>query len=163
MRKHVGWLVALVMLLTTPNPGLALSEPAPERTESGLVAADTEQLPDSSPSQLVGFDTCDAFLDHLKSEALARIGPYGFDRGRPGTFLRFQAEEAAAEEDSGGAPGGSTDPTAGVDYSTTNVQEVGVDEPDIVKTDGKRILALAQGCPVLHRSVVGCSRIGVHV
>ena len=148
MRKHVGWLVALVMLLTAANPGLALAEPASEQTESGLVAADTEQPPDPSPSQLVGFDTCDAFLDHLKSEALARVGPYGFDRGRPGIFLRFQAEaaaEAAAEADSGRAPGGSTDPTAGVDYSTTNVQEVGVDEPDIVKTDGKRILALAQG------------------
>ena len=150
MRKHVGWLVALVMLLTVANPGLALSEPAPKQTESGLVAADTEQPSDPSPSQLVGFDTCDAFLDHLKSEALARVGPYGFARGRPLTFFGAEdAAEAAAEEDSGraagGSAGGSTKLTAGVDYSTTNVQEVGVDEPDIVKTDGTRILALAQG------------------
>ena len=36
-------------------------------------------------------------------------------------------------------------PVAGVDYSTTNVQEQGVDEPDIVKTDGEKIVALAQG------------------
>jgi len=34
--------------------------------------------------------------------------------------------------------------SAGTDYSTTNVQEAGVDEPDIVKTDGKRIFAMAQ-------------------
>ena len=128
MRKHVGWLVALVMLLTAANPGLALSEPAPKQTESGLVAADTEQPSDPSPSQLVGFDTCDAFLDHLKSEALGRVGPYGFARGRPLTFFGAEdAAEAAAEEDSGraagGAAGGSTRLTAGVDYSTTNVQE----------------------------------------
>jgi Beta propeller domain len=36
-------------------------------------------------------------------------------------------------------------PVAGVDYSTTNVQEQGVDEPDIVKTDGEKIVALANG------------------
>ena len=30
-----------------------------------------------------------------------------------------------------------------MDYSTTNVQEEGVDEPDIVKTDGKRLYAMA--------------------
>jgi len=29
-----------------------------------------------------------------------------------------------------------------VEYSTTNIQEAGVDEPDIVKTDGRRIIAL---------------------
>ena len=32
---------------------------------------------------------------------------------------------------------------AGVDYSTTNVQEAGVDEPDIVKTDGNLIYAIS--------------------
>ena len=31
----------------------------------------------------------------------------------------------------------------GVDYSTTNVQEEGVDEPDIVKTDGKHLYVMA--------------------
>ena len=31
----------------------------------------------------------------------------------------------------------------GVDYSTTNVQEEGVDEPDLVKTDGKRLYVMA--------------------
>ena len=32
----------------------------------------------------------------------------------------------------------------GVDYSTTNVQEEGVDEPDIVKTDGRRLYVMAE-------------------
>ena len=33
---------------------------------------------------------------------------------------------------------------SGVDFSGTNVQELGVDEPDIVKTDGRRIIVLAE-------------------
>ena len=36
-------------------------------------------------------------------------------------------------------------PPQGVDYSGTNVQEEGVDEPDLVKTDGKTLFALANG------------------
>ena len=31
------------------------------------------------------------------------------------------------------------------DFSATNIQEAGVDEPDIVKTDGRRILAVGDG------------------
>src|SRR4051794_13737792 len=51
-----------------------------------------------------------------------------------------------------GAPGSTAGPEAntpqpsdGSDSSGTNVQEAGVDEPDIVKTDGKHIFALAGG------------------
>ena len=35
-------------------------------------------------------------------------------------------------------------PEAGEEFSGTNIQEVGVDEPDIVKTDGRRIIALSE-------------------
>ncbi len=55
-----------------------------------------------------------------------------------------------------GAPDGGTAPTAAPapasapgssdgDSSPTNVQEEGVDEPDVVKSDGKRIFTLANG------------------
>src|SRR5262245_6268708 len=46
----------------------------------------------------------------------------------------------------GAAPATTTPPAApgeGTDYSGTNVQVAGVDEPDTVKTDGERILALS--------------------
>ena len=36
-------------------------------------------------------------------------------------------------------------PEAGDDHSTTNVQEGGVDEPDTVKTDGRRLFVVAGG------------------
>ena len=57
----------------------------------------------------------------------ARLGVTSASAGVPPA-----AEQAAAPK------------TAGVDFSTTNVQEAGVDEPDIVKSDGNRIFAIAK-------------------
>lgn len=37
----------------------------------------------------------------------------------------------------------SAAPVAGEDFSTTNVQELGIDEPDLVKTDGRRMFVVA--------------------
>jgi hypothetical protein len=48
----------------------------------------------------------------------------------------------------GPPPPGAPVPRAarpGVDYSPTNVQEIGVDEPDLVKTDGEHLFAVGQG------------------
>ncbi|MDE0168165.1 MAG: beta-propeller domain-containing protein [bacterium] len=98
-----------------------------------------------SPSELIRFEDCDAFLDHVKAESLARVGPYGLS-GRD-SYQPFDVAEAAAAaaEAAADASKGTTTPVAGVDYSATNVQEAGVDEPDIVKTDGTRIVALSRG------------------
>src|SRR5262245_15375971 len=49
------------------------------------------------------------------------------------------AADGATTKDAG------ADPVEGVDYSGTNVQEQGVDEPDLVKTNGKTLFALANG------------------
>src|SRR6476620_7914369 len=46
-----------------------------------------------------------------------------------------------------GVPAAAQDGTA-TDFSATNVQEQGVDEPDVVKTDGTTLFAVANG--VLH-------------
>ena len=102
---------------------------------------------------LVRFDDCGTLLDYLHSEYSARVGPWGFDRG--GWFGPMPVmEEAMAEEataDDAGAPATSSAPSAtvapveGVDFSGTNVQEAGVDEADIVKTDGRRIFTLSSG------------------
>ena len=107
-------------------------------------------------SELVEFDSCEAYLDHIRGEALERVGPYGFNKGAPGFMGGDEPEmdepEMMVEEEAFDAPSdaaaSSQAATAGVDYSTTNVQEVGVDEPDLVKTDGSRILAV--GYRALH-------------
>ena len=98
---------------------------------------------------LVRFDDCDTLLDHLHAEYSARVGPWGFDQGgwfgpvgaRRGGDLEM-AEAAMADADDGAA---SAAPVEGVDFSGTNVQEAGVDEADIVKTDGHRIFTLSSG------------------
>ena len=105
---------------------------------------------------LVQFDDCDTLLDYLHTEYSARVGPWGFDQGgwfgpvgaRRGMDDGMDdadmamAESAAAEP---AAPSAAQAPVEGVDFSGTNVQEVGVDEADIVKTDGRRIFTLSSG------------------
>lgn len=113
------------------------------------------------------FDECQAFLDYVHTEGAERVGPYGFgDNGwfGPTPFLDGVVavdemevmEDAPAEEPaeeasaSASATSGTVlfsgdDSDAGSDgtFSTTNVQVDGVDEPDIIKTDGTRILAVS--------------------
>ena len=101
------------------------------------------------------FDDCAAFLDHVQFEARDRVGAYGLD-GQGGYWFEDVAMEEPAEEPasesadastaapapSAGALGGSDGDDIG-SFSGTNVQVAGVDEPDIVKTDGERILTIS--------------------
>jgi hypothetical protein len=115
-----------------------------------------------APAALAQFPDCSAFLDYVHTEGVDRVGPYGFgDGGFYGPLDDFArdvavqveeapAEEASAEPDIGSATADTqalpqTDNEQGADgtFSTTNVQVDGVDEPDIVKTDGDRIIAIA--------------------
>jgi hypothetical protein len=108
---------------------------------------------------LVAYDTCETALEELKQRILPRVGPYGLDGGD----MRTMGDGDLAVEDSGGvansgppareaapaeapvaAPGDSSAATE-KEHSTTNVHEAGVDEPDLVKTDGKRVVSVADG------------------
>ena len=91
---------------------------------------------------LVDFEACDDFLDYVHTHALELVGPYGLN----GFGFGFPVPVAASLEDADFAAAESAAPgaTRSADaFSTTNVQEVGVDEPDIVKTDGNKIIAIA--------------------
>ena len=111
-------------------------------------------------SALVPFTACDDLLTYLWAEASARVGPYGLEGGGwyGGPMVRMALDDVAmAMPESVPMGGGSDAPTAsnavtaqgdggsksmeaGVDFSGTNVQELGIDEPDLIKTDGNRIL-----------------------
>ncbi len=86
------------------------------------------------PRVLHGFESCDEMLAFTESHALEMLDAYGeFDGfGVPGV------DEDSGDDGEGGGEGAP-------DHSDTNVQEAGVDEPDVIKTDGERILAIAQG------------------
>ena len=89
-------------------------------------------------ASLTPFTSCEPFLKHVKANALAMVGPWGLE-GQAYPEILESSDMAEAATDTAMK---SADPVPDVDYSSTNTQEVGVDEPDIVKTDGKRIVAI---------------------
>lgn len=112
--------------------------------------------------RLVSYDSCGAALESLRERVLEHVGPYGLQYGYPGSgapMLPAEDDVAVAAEggapDRGGAapdsaPGERQDNQVAEDqaadkHSTTNVHESGVDEPDLVKTDGKRVVSIADG------------------
>jgi uncharacterized secreted protein with C-terminal beta-propeller domain len=95
------------------------------------VGATNESATAPKASRLVAFGSCGELLRHVKSQAGRFVGAYGFGVGGPGIEKGVPTQAAA--------------PAQGVDYSGTNVQEEGVDEPDLVKTNGETLFAVASG------------------
>ncbi|MDH6464668.1 hypothetical protein M2302_004869 [Micromonospora sp. A200] len=92
--------------------------------------------------QLVAFDSCPEALRQLKTAARAYVGPWGF--GPSGDIRTFgRAEQAEAPAAAGRADAAAKAAAPG--YSGTNTHEAGADEPDLVKTDGKRIVTVSRG------------------
>lgn len=97
---------------------------------------------------LVAFDACEDYLAHVKAEAKRIVTAYGLGDGfyyGPMPWAVLEGDVAVAADGGGfNSVGGQLrDAVAGVDYSSTNVQELGIDEPDIVKTDGSYIYAIS--------------------
>jgi hypothetical protein len=99
-------------------------------------------------SSLVPYDDCAAVLDDLKAQARKHVGPYGL----PGSGWKLLSEgddlrQARATSGNVGVPqaegaiGAAPQPLA----SETNTQEQGVDEPDVVETDGRRLFVVRDG------------------
>ena len=89
--------------------------------------------------RLVSFRSCGEFLDHVRPQAARFVGPWGFGRGG------IRTDGGPTPVASAPATARASAPVQGVDYSGTNVQEEGVDEPDLVKTDGNTLFAVANG------------------
>jgi uncharacterized secreted protein with C-terminal beta-propeller domain len=88
---------------------------------------------------LVAYTNCDAMLAGLRSHLASHIGPYGLGGG-----VRFGLSSGVEKSDAA-VPTAANAPAAAPDHSTTNVQEIGVGEPDIVETDGRRIVSVSDG------------------
>ena len=101
----------------------------------GIVPNNTDSdIPNFQPSdspELIQFQSCEDTKSYLKevvlNQALYRYNSYGWGFG-------MEDSASAEQESDGDAPS---------DYTTTNVQEEGVDEIDLVKTDGQ-FLYIAQ-------------------
>ncbi|MEO3927381.1 beta-propeller domain-containing protein [Micromonosporaceae bacterium B7E4] len=112
--------------------------PSPPPRDTGVPA---------SGLRLVAFDSCASALAGLRAAARAYVGPYGFAGGavEPAFRANDGGAERAAGADAGTARDNAAAPGAGSGYSGTNTHEAGVDEPDLVKTDGRRIVTVDQG------------------
>ena len=119
--------------------------------------ADLDGAPDDAlarTASLTTEDDCGELLGWITDQAVQRVGPYGLEtwygygtatgdmamaaEGAPATTMAPSAADAATrvEDDSSGSAGSS---------SGTNVQEIGVDEPDVVKNDGRHIVSVVGG------------------
>src|SRR3712207_2633683 len=102
----------------------------------GLLAAGAgSAVPEAraKPKALKKFSTCGELLDYAKRNTRRIVGPFGV----PGVFAGREAAPPATPVSDQNAAAGRNAPSSAADFSTTNVQEEGVDEPDVVKTNGK--------------------------
>ncbi|MEA2479367.1 MAG: hypothetical protein QOJ07_1289 [Thermoleophilaceae bacterium] len=101
-------------------------------------------------TRLVSFDSCAALVHYARRHA-SQVGPYytagdvGGVAGPPAPPTPAPPTGTTGTTAPQSAPGTTGDTAVPGDTSQTNVQEQGVDEPDIVKTDGKTIFALENG------------------
>jgi hypothetical protein len=104
--------------------------------------SDRSRLFGTTPATAVGlteFGSCQELLDWYVDRTLPHVGPYGLEPdpgiGIPGSVT--SRDQALATEDS---LAGAAAPEQTSSSTGTNVQEVGVDEPDLAKTDGQRVI-----------------------
>jgi uncharacterized secreted protein with C-terminal beta-propeller domain len=121
--------------------GVVIAVPGGRGNQTQLSA---EGAPYAMAGALQPFDTCDTVLQYFKDQA----PEYLIERAGGGKAASRTADAGAAQPQPGRANDSSNTTAESAnqlpEHSTTNVQEAGVDEPDIVKTDGNRIVAVAR-------------------
>ncbi len=165
--RSLSLLVAFALVgaaCTTSDDDAAPDDPTGSSstgTDPGDIA--TLPLPDFELiARLEPLDSCDALLEHLQTTAASAVSAYGFGNNGGGPFfgpmpvdeMMIEDGDVAAEESTRAATnapalaqseGDAGADTGGDDFSGTNIQEAGVDEPDVVKTDGERIVTVVDG------------------
>ncbi len=104
----------------------------------------------ATPSRLPSFSSCTDLVDFARRNLSRPAVPLGVD---PGIEAAVAPRAPMAQPDPSqlqpmpgvvqSTPTAAPEAAPGEDYSTTNVQEAGIDEPDAVKTDGRRLYVVA--------------------
>jgi hypothetical protein len=124
---------------TTSSSGTETTKEPKQGTDTTVGGRVLPRTGGFGSSRLRFFDDCPALLGYLRDESLARVGPWGLGGGYYGPW---GGPMFAAEDSAGGRTASATVETtaaAAPDYSGTNTQEVGVDEGDVVETDGLHV------------------------
>jgi uncharacterized secreted protein with C-terminal beta-propeller domain len=124
---HPSWVPALALAVAT------VGVPAAAQAATAGGAKDA-----SGAGGLTRFANCGAFTDYLRRTTEGEVGAYGFGGGQP-SYRR-----AVPMTDGANTPAMPPD-AVGNSPTGTNVQERGVDEPDVAKVDGSSVYALTGG------------------
>ena len=150
-RVLAGLAVPLVVTLVAVGVVAATRPPAPDpgpAAEPGARPAPVADLGDVTlTAALQPFDGCEELGDYYRRHALDLVGPFGLggDVMAAGMFASGGEESAeGASADTAVAASAAPDPV-GSSVTGTNVQEAGVDEPDLLKTNGSLAVAVARG------------------
>jgi len=96
----------------------------------------------ASGVKLVAYTSCADMLAGLRRQTAENVGPYGI--GQPdGGPITADAGLALAAPGAMGAESRAAQATP--EHSTTNDHEAGADEPDLIKSDGNRIVTVENG------------------
>ncbi|MEV4458820.1 beta-propeller domain-containing protein [Microbispora sp. NPDC049633] len=124
MRTSIRTAGVLAALLATGATGCA----------GGRTAQDLPPSPAdlTGKVRLVAYTDCDELAEGLRQAAARNVTPWGFGENM---LFAARSDVATAKEATSGQPS----------HSTTNTHEAGVDEPDLVKTDGNRVITVTRG------------------
>ncbi len=135
-------LLSVALLVVGLTTGVALSDDSTDRVDSASAPGTTGASgTPSGPAALTPATSCQDLLDHLVAESIDQVGPWGWER-----FLTLYRDGrlAMAAPMAEVATYGATDSSTAQSSSATgtNVQEVGIDEPDVAKTDGSLLVRI---------------------
>jgi Beta propeller domain len=138
-QRDLVLLLALVGLAAAGCTGSG--SPAPGALSSARAAATTAP----ARAELDAFRGCDDALASLRRATSASVTAYGLPGSALGA-MPLGPEKIAAAPGVAGAAAAAPSEAQGASpqpaYSATNTAEPGVDEPDLVKTDGRRIVTI---------------------
>ena len=142
---------AVTALAAAFAAGTLVPDRAPEgQTLPGLVGSAFLPAAAAEAAGLVTRD-CDALLRSYQERALAQVGPYGWDYGDSMAYADVVLLDGVAARSSAVEDSAASDDRAATSSETgTNVQEAGVDEPDIAKTDGEHLFRTRRGTLVTY-------------
>jgi hypothetical protein len=130
----------MVRLLVGAVTGAVLLWPA---------GAQALKAPAASQVRLHRFNSCPALVSYARTHLRVTHGypepPIVALAGATAAPVGAKGAVGTAAPAASAATAGGVDTSPSPSFSTTNNQEAGVDEPDIAKTDGSTIFALAQG------------------
>ncbi len=143
LRQVTVGIASLAALGTSFAAGVSVGDDArPKGRDQVAVAAGIKRLPTGSqPAVLAGALTsatsCDELLKWYVAEGIKRVGPYGWDSLIYNNTDMMVFEDSAPTAMTASRAQASSSQKAAIASATgTNVQEAGVDEPDVVKTNG---------------------------